>query len=148
MLYKSTPCAGPIEAPMGNQYTIMMILYDGRPNAIHYTGGSWRWINSATRIRSAAWNEISVLTPVTVGEGAEEIWMKYIKDAPGPKDKPIVDSKMVLAAMHEYAQSQLTEAKQENERLRGLVHKVWNLQYPHPESVQDKWQQFKTENNL
>ena len=36
----------------------------------------------------------------------------------------------------------------EVERLKGLLHETWNKQYPHPQYVQDLWQQFKTENNI
>ena len=40
------------------------------------------------------------------------------------------------------------ELRGEVERLTGLLHETWNKQYPHPQYVQDLWQQFKTENNI
>lgn len=44
------------------------------------------------------------LTPsASVQERAKEIWTKYVVNAPGPKDKPIIDSEMVISAMLDLA---------------------------------------------
>jgi len=36
----------------------------------------------------------------------------------------------------------------EIERLKKIIHELWNEQYPNPHLVQYKYEQFKTENNL
>jgi len=45
-------------------------------------------------------------------------------------------------------QTILEEYKSEIERLKKIIHELWNEQYPNPHLVQDKYEQFKTENNL
>ena len=44
--------------------------------------------------------------------------------------------------------AEIDRLRGEVERLTGLLHETWNKQYPHPQYVQDLWQQFKTENNI
>jgi hypothetical protein len=43
---------------------------------------------------------------------------------------------------------QIKALEQEIERLKVVVKKQWEDKYPHPEAVQDLWEQFKNVNNL
>jgi len=60
------------------------------------------------------------------------------------RDEELVEVKRALLAQLKSS----VEKDKEIERLKGLCHKLWDEQYPHPEYVQDEWQQFKTENQL
>ena len=51
-------------------------------------------------------------------------------------------------AARQQSAAEIDRLRGEVERLTGLLHETWNKQYPHPQYVQDLWQQFKTENNI
>jgi mannosyltransferase OCH1-like enzyme len=46
------------------------------------------------------------------------------------------------------ATAEAERASREIERLKKIIHQTWNELYPHPEAVQDLWEEFKTKNNL
>ena len=85
---------------------------------------------------------------------AEELYpVPNIEDFEDSKDWSFVrEENGFKRAAHIVARQQsaaeIDRLRGEVERLKGLLHETWNKQYPHPQYVQDLWQQFKTENNI
>ena len=82
---------------------------------------------------------------------AEELYpyKKYENLRKGIIYSTIIDSyREAHIAARQQSAAEIDRLRGEVERLTGLLHETWNKQYPHPQYVQDLWQQFKTENNI
>ena len=82
---------------------------------------------------------------------AEELYpyKKYENLRKGIIYNTIIDSyREAHIAARQQSAAEIDRLRGEVERLKGLLHETWNKQYPHPQYVQDLWQQFKTENNI
>ena len=82
---------------------------------------------------------------------AEELYpyKKYENLRKGIIYSTIIDSyREAHIAARQQSAAEIDRLRGEVERLKGLLHETWNKQYPHPQYVQDLWQQFKTENNI
>ena len=82
---------------------------------------------------------------------AEELYpyKKYENLRKGIIYSTLIDSyREAHIAARQQSAAEIDRLRGEVERLKGLLHETWNKQYPHPQYVQDLWQQFKTENNI
>lgn len=71
------------------------------------------------------------ITPsASVQERAKEIWTRYVVNALGPKDKPIIDSEMVISAMLELAGASGNGMQEEVERLREALTDITEVSGP------------------
>ena len=77
---------------------------------------------------------------------AEELYPLINPETVGTSCKGLQRAAHIAARQQSAAE--IDRLRGEVERLKGLLHETWNKQYPHPQYVQDLWQQFKTENNI
>lgn len=159
--YTFVPCTGPIEFDEGVKVNVM---HKGDVATITCMGGGWYWPND---IPVTDWNNIFVLTesPSTPILGAEEVLNAHIRadqqrllledtfviQKHNGIEYRLILERVAIAAM----QTHSAQYRDECNRLRGLVEKVWReykVEYPEDHSkkiIQDaNWQQFKTDNNL
>ena len=81
---------------------------------------------------------------------AEELYPSEYRNSADIYNKAdLADAKQAAhIAARQQSAAEIDRLRGEVERLKGLLHETWYKQYPHPQYVQDLWQQFKTENNI